>query len=100
MPIPFDRQNSTKWQFYYNTISLEANNIINQFVNVLTSYKMMGINIMGIMCGRGSGNEHVMCSMANNLHTIGPWTNVTLVSFVNPCDPTQYMHNWPCGLIC
>ena len=43
--------------FYYNTGSLDANEIVRQFLDVIVSYELIGVKILGIVSDAGGGNE-------------------------------------------
>ena len=43
--------------FYVNTGSLDSNEVTKQFIDVLTSYELMGIQIHGIISDGSGGNE-------------------------------------------
>ena len=36
-------------KFYFNTGSLDANEMIKQFIDVMISYEMMGVQILGFL---------------------------------------------------
>ena len=42
--------------FYFNTGSLDANEITKQFIDVLISYEMLGIKVLGVVSDGGGGN--------------------------------------------
>ena len=52
--------------FYFNTGSLDANEITKQFIDVMISYEMMGIQIFGVVSDGGGGNENFLRTMTNN----------------------------------
>ena len=84
-------------KFYYNTGSLDANEITKQFIDVLISYEMLGVKILGVVSDGGGGNENFFRQMADNSPMIGPWPNDKSVSFVNPCDTVRKIYVWSCG---
>ena len=45
-------------KFYYNTGSLDSNEITKQFFDVLTSYEMLGMKILGIMIDGGGRTKN------------------------------------------
>ena len=70
---------------------------MKQFVNVLTSYDILGVKILGIVSDCGGGNENFFRKMANDLPMKGPQTDVNSVRFVNPVDPIRQVYFWLCG---
>ena len=50
--------------FYYNCGSLDANEITRQFIDVLTSYELIGVKILGIVGDGGGGNERFFRNIA------------------------------------
>ena len=83
--------------FYFNTGSLDANEIRRQFIDGMLSYKILGINILGIVSDGGGGNNNFFRSMTNNLLMLGPWPPQETIPFVNPVDITIKIYSWSCG---
>ena len=42
--------------YYYNTGSLDGNMILSQFIDVLTSYEILGVQVLGIVSDGGGSN--------------------------------------------
>ena len=83
--------------FYFNTGSLDANEITKQFIDVLLSYEFLNIKILGIVSDGGGGNENFFRTMTNNIPMTGPWPGLDTISFVNPIDTTRKVYIWSCG---
>ena len=44
--------------FYFNKGSLDGNELVRQFIDIVTSYEMIGIKIYGMVSDGGGGNTN------------------------------------------
>ena len=58
--------------FYFNTDSLDANEITNQFIDIMFSYEILGIKILGIVSDGGGCSDNFFRIMTNHLPMLGP----------------------------
>ena len=42
--------------YYYNTCLLDGNQMVEQFINVITSYEIIGVEIIGLVSDGGGSN--------------------------------------------
>ena len=83
--------------FYFNTGSLDGNELIRQMLEVVISYEVIGIKIYGIVCDAGGGNESFFRMLCKYLPIVGPWIDVNCVRFNNPFHPHRYVYIWACS---
>ena len=54
--------------YYFNKGSLTANDIALQFMDVLTVYENVGVEICGLVCDGGGSNESFLHSIVENFN--------------------------------
>ena len=72
--------------FYFNKGSLDTNEIIKQFIDVLLVYDAIGVNICGLVCDGGGSNERFMHKVTDDLNLDKKKPDNTLVSLIHPLD--------------
>ena len=83
--------------FYFNTGSLDGNEMIRQFIDVVTSYETIGVNIFGIVSDGGGGNAKFFKLLRDNLPISGSGVNMNCFWCKNPIDPSRFIYFWSCG---
>ena len=85
--------------FYFNTGSLDGNEMIRQCVDVSTAYETIRVKISSIVSDSGGGNARVFRLLREKLHIDGCWSDINCVRFANPIDPYRYIYYWSCGTL-
>jgi hypothetical protein len=72
-------------EFFYNTGSLDADELLRQFMHVITCYEMIGVWILGNCMDAGGGNAG-LCTLLRggiDVHPHDTWLDESLVTFPN-----------------
>ena len=83
--------------YYFNKGSLTANDIAQQFMDVLTVYENVGVEIYGLVCDGGGSNESFLHSIVENFNLDVELPDEDSLSFVNPLDKKRRIYIWSCG---
>ena len=83
-------------KFYYNTESLDVNEITKQCIDVLISYEILEVKILGVVSVGDGGNENCFRQMVDNSLIIGLHPNEKSVSFITSCDTFRGVYIWAC----
>lgn len=83
--------------FYFNKWLLNSNEITKQFIDVISSYEQLGIQIHGIVIGDWGGNDKVFHSIVEKSTPVEYWTSNQNISFTNSINTAQRICVWSCG---
>ena len=83
--------------YYFNKGSLTANDIAQQFMDVLTVYENVGVEIYGLVCDGGGSNESFLHSIVENFDLDVDLPKEDSLSFINPLDIKRRIYIWSCG---
>ena len=83
--------------FYYNKGSLDGNEIIRQFIDVVSAYELMGVKIYGIVSDGGGGNTKFFNMISNYKPLKAKWISKECLSTINPVDPSRKIYIWSCS---
>ena len=73
--------------YYYNTGSLDGNMILSQFIDVLTSYEILGVQVLGIVSDGGGSNTKfsILCLLNRSSMDHGQLKIVYVLSILLTC---------------
>ena len=83
--------------FYFNNGSLNGNELVRQFIDVVTSYESIGIKIYGIVSDGGGGNTKIFNMISEYNPGKSKWMNNKCLRTLNPVDPSRYIYIWSCS---
>ena len=83
--------------FFFNTGSLDANELLRQMMEVILAYETCGIKVFGIVSDAGGGNEGFFKILTQNIARVGPWSDIGAVRFRNPVDSSRFVYIWSCS---
>ena len=92
MEISFNKRNCSQWRFFYNKGSLDGNELIRQFIDVVCSYELMGVKIYGMVSDGGGGNTKFFNIISEYQPLNGKWIDGKCLRTLNPIDPTRYIY--------
>ena len=78
--------------FYFNTGSLDGNELIRQFIDVVTSYELLGIKNYGIVSDGGGGNTKLFNTISIYKPLKAKWINNKYLRTINPVDLSRYIY--------
>ena len=78
--------------FYFNTGSLDGNEMIRQFIDVVISYEIIGVIIFGIVSDSGGGNEKFFKLLRDNLPISGSGNAINCFQCKNLVDPSRVIY--------
>ena len=82
--------------FYSNIGSLDGNELIHQFTEVVMSYENIGVKICGSVID-GGGGILVFCTLWNNLPIYTHWPGDASIRSLNPVDTPRYVYFISCS---
>ena len=83
--------------FYFNKGSLTANEIAQQFTDVLLFYETVGVQISGLVCDGGSSNESFLHNIVDKFNFDAVIPDKESLSFIHSLDKTRRIYLWSCG---
>ena len=83
--------------YYYNTGSLDGNMILSQFIDVITSYEILGVQVLGIVSDGGGSNTKFFNTLFTQQIKYGSWPTKDSVCTVNPANMCQMIMYWYCA---
>ena len=83
--------------FYYNKGSLDGNELIRQYIDVVSCYELIGIKIYGMVSDGGGGNTKFFKLISEYQPLQGIWINEKCLRTLNPVDPCRYIYIWSCS---
>ena len=81
---------------YFNTKYLDDNELVRQFVEVVTSYENIGVKIFGVVSDGVGGNTKFFYTLCDNLPMNPPWPVIAAIRCLNPVDPYRYIYFMSC----
>ena len=83
---------------HFNTGSLDGDELVRQFIDVVTSYEMIGVKIYGMVSDGGGGNTNFFNMIADDKSLQGKWISKEYLRALNLVDTTRYIYIWSCSL--
>ena len=80
--------------FYYNKGSLDGNELIRQYIDVVSCYELIGIKIYGMVSDGGGGNTKFFKLISEYQPLQGIWINEKCLRTLNRVDPTRYIYTF------
>jgi len=85
-------------EYFFNSGSLTGNELMHQFMHVVSCYKAIGVQILGCICDAGGQNSQLF----NYLQCLTPlddnsWLSNDCVLVKNPAIPSQKIAVWFCA---
>jgi hypothetical protein len=86
-------------EFFFNTGSLDGNDMLHQLIHVILSYELIGVKILGLVSDAGGNNAGLirLLRSGQRFSNNHPETNAALMSFSNPFDPSRRIAIWLCS---
>ena len=83
--------------YYYNTGSLDGDMILSQFIDVLTSYELLGVEILGIVSDGGGSNVRIFNTLFSQQQKYSKWPTKDSVTTKNPFNMNRLIIYWYCA---
>ena len=83
--------------YYYNTGSLDGNQIMGQFIDVISSYEMIGVEIIGLVSDGGGYIVKLFNTLFGRQDKHSKWTLSDIVFVVVYMNHKRRIMYWYCS---
>ena len=84
-------------EFFFNSGSITKDELLRQFMHVVTCYEMSGVKVMGIVPDAGGPNSGLLKLLRKDEKVEGNWPNTACLSLVNHMCLERCISTWHCS---
>ena len=85
-------------EFWYNSGSLNGDELYEQFVQVVMRSETVGFWVLGLVCDAGGPNTRLFKLLRGNTDLPeGGWLPIEMVTTVNPADTSREIYMFHCS---
>jgi hypothetical protein len=84
-------------EFFFNSGSITKDELLRQFMHVVTCYEMSGVKVMGIVPDAGGPNSGLLKLLRKDEKVEGNWPSTACLSLVNHMSLERRISIWHCS---